>query len=99
TRCYRDWSSDVCSSDLSLPGRQARVVARAQGDLRAAQERSQVERIDQQRGKHETEGGRADIAVQVVPDHAATQRLPRRLTSRTEIGRASCRERGEVAVG
>src|SRR5207245_7923831 len=21
TRCYRDWSSDVCSSDLTAPGR------------------------------------------------------------------------------
>src|SRR5438128_12066517 len=29
TRCYRDWSSDVCSSDLDprIPGEEARVVA------------------------------------------------------------------------
>src|SRR5207245_4951498 len=31
TRCYRDWSSDVCSSDLSGSSRTAHIVG---GDLR-----------------------------------------------------------------
>src|SRR6266542_5868911 len=31
TRCYRDWSSDVCSSDLSSLLRDARVAARGTG--------------------------------------------------------------------
>src|SRR5207245_3039323 len=34
TRCYRDWSSDVCSSDLFLPERGRRVRER-DGSLRA----------------------------------------------------------------
>src|SRR5208282_4172481 len=28
TRCYRDWSSDVCSSDLGRPGGRGRIPAR-----------------------------------------------------------------------
>src|SRR2546422_4420322 len=38
TRCSRDWSSDVCSSDLSDParGRRAGAAARGGGDRRGS---------------------------------------------------------------
>src|SRR2546422_7517251 len=59
TRCSRDWSSDVCSSDL-------RVRHGLGHERRAARE-------------------------QVIKNGA--QRI-----DITEIGRASCRERGEISV-
>src|SRR3989337_810383 len=54
TRCYRDWSSDVCSSDLSANG-------------------------------------------SIPRDNCASARSPVPRAARTEIGRASGRERGEIS--
>src|SRR5207245_7797608 len=70
TRCYRDWSSDVCSSDLHRRARPSRARARGGGGL-----------------AH----GEPDLR-RLGPREAAPVRRVR------EIGRASCRERGEMAV-
>src|SRR5207245_8186930 len=89
TRCYRDWSSDVCSSDLaySLPyaltcvpaaffrtSKQDALVA-----LRALPDASDLNRVL-------IETGQA----------AAAGRLAGALRASGQIGRASCRERGEI---
>src|SRR5437868_14768947 len=72
TRSKRDWSSDVCSSDL-MPGM-----------LEA-----------EQRGGRDRQARRAHDEVAAV---AVDQRQSER-RQLAEIGRASCRERGEIAVG
>src|SRR6266542_3426300 len=38
TRCYRDWSSDVCSSDLGVPERAAMALAEVSGNGQARRE-------------------------------------------------------------
>src|SRR5207245_5757542 len=39
TRCYRDWSSDVCSSDLRVDGLPGREVADDDAGVRAVTQR------------------------------------------------------------
>src|SRR5438046_9552974 len=72
TRLVSDWSSDVCSSDLSMYGVEGAAVFHAQPGQRVNVEKSPV----------------VDLAAGKSP-----MREP------IEIGRASCRERVEVAVG
>src|SRR5207245_6567665 len=83
TRCYRDWSSDVCSSDLTLRAvEEPAVVADDDGAAREIDERvlERAQRVDV-----EVVGGL--VEEEEVP--AAAQEL------RQEIGRAWCREREE----
>src|SRR5207253_8029821 len=92
TRWPRDWSSDVCSSDLARAG---------------AVERPHVHRLGREEAGGETPvrgaepggpggdrelGGREDQRGREL----GTPRIPRQ---RHEIGRASCRERGEERGG
>src|SRR5699024_12220735 len=74
TRSKRDWSSDVCSSDLERephgPGREASLRVEVDDDAQAT-------------GEHADGPG------------AGVDRGP----GDGEIGRASCRERVEIAVG
>src|SRR5262245_65029075 len=82
TRCLSDWSSDVCSSDLSR--RSAAEVPEApggHGGARSREDESDVAR-HLQRGPRQT-------------GPAALERLAD--SRRREIGRASCRERGSMA--
>src|SRR5690606_41052740 len=84
TRFSRDWSSDVCSSDLNHhppatvagPGGTARRAAPAPGKTPSASARTT------------TSPGETD----------SLRRTPRRSREPAEIGRASCRERVEIAV-
>src|SRR5207245_3484027 len=84
TRCYRDWSSDVCSSDLQLRGRRARWASACPVVGRRAQ-RSSVS---------------TSSSVSVIGFFGRSRRLGVRLVyteNAFEIGRAACRERVEGA--
>src|SRR5207247_8352885 len=90
TRSTRDWSSDVCSSDLvPLHGARQQATRSAEAGARG--------------GARRGGGGREALA------ETATDRR-RQIVRRTddiagaghgaaEIGRASCRERGESTLG
>src|SRR5690606_40266094 len=90
TRFSRDWSSDVCSSDLPL----ANLDARARID-RAAQAIGVPILVG---GLLHGPGERQLQNVGIVwepgrgPTHTYVKQHP-------EIGRASCREKGEKSVG
>src|SRR5438067_10008826 len=82
TRSKRDWSSDVCSSDLSIPRRhppkfRAARVTRGT-DRRAVRDRSLPPRLE----------------YTAPPRGCDTAQLDS-LRSGSKIGRASCRERVE----
>src|SRR5438445_13356887 len=83
TRYWRDWSSDVCSSDLAF-GREPRMDRRAHHVDAEHDERIEVviERIAERR-REEHRARRTRLVVVVHDD---------------EIGRASCRERVEILV-
>src|SRR5207245_5716866 len=95
TRCYRDWSSDVCSSDLEpsfvetrlpLPKRKASTPEHPQ----------LLVLLDEPQRKRASRYCNRD-----APRCYGFGASPRSRTSRREIGRASCRERvwnGEVGV-
>src|SRR5205814_6879311 len=90
TRCLSDWSSDVCSSDLTeplVPCRRTAIARAWPGWMQ--QQRAGIgnghDRVQRMRevGRH---GGR----VQVLEGRDANVRLQHRKL--IEIGRASCRE-------
>src|SRR5207247_3359619 len=87
TRSTRDWSSDVCSSDLKLPAPQP------------AMERQIQNAVDAGDGDYEIRLLRQKMALE--PDNLEVRlALAKRYESvgspelALEIGRASCRERG-----
>src|SRR5207245_4847788 len=87
TRCYRDWSSDVCSSDLLplglMPDEFVLGALDALSEHEAERQREgddQIEADDPDEGAHEPV-----VAARLRPDD--------------EIGRASCRERVWVSGG
>src|SRR5205814_4241739 len=84
TRCLSDWSSDVCSSDLTL----------TPSSLHYERHHSGIPTIDPGRHRLVIHGMvETPLSLSVADIH----RLPS--VSRTmEIGRASCREKGEVGV-
>src|SRR5207253_4425423 len=86
TRWPRDWSSDVCSSDLDIESQvpqffleEARVLPQVLDELRLLLEN--VDCGNARRG------------------HTRRMRRREQERPRAEIGRASCRERVEIAVG
>src|SRR5690625_7616858 len=83
TRWPRDWSSDVCSSDLEYPV--AVVTAAGKAPLTAEHEAA----IDPLYLADRHIGRREQYAGVFAPD----------ILGGTEIGRASCRERGKMWVG
>src|SRR5204863_6344711 len=83
TRSLRDWSSDVCSSDLGLLGQ---FLLGDFGMAKATQQELTEKTIVTQ--FHHFIGTPAYIS----PEQAL-------MTSLDKIGRASCRERGEEWVG
>src|SRR5205814_8012208 len=97
TRCLSDWSSDVCSSDLST--NQARASGRPVVDLAnrnmLLQPLRRVYLLARDKGSagfpaHYPEplfGQRFPSGMVRAPRHSAE----------AEIGRASCRERGEMS--
>src|SRR5207302_8016352 len=88
TRFSRDWSLDVCSSDLNMAG-DSRQVIRTDGAPAPTGPFNQAIRVGNlvftsgQAGRNRETGQMGDIREQTD----------------WEIGRASCRERGEWAVG
>src|SRR5207253_8454399 len=95
TRWPRDWSSDVCSSDLALDLDRARdqelAVVRAPrpGGL-ALGAKGQAGLVDLDQA-----GERLALGV----DHRVAELPQEQPGALVEIGRASCRERVGVAVG
>src|SRR5205807_3929216 len=99
TRLQGDWSSDVCSSDLvDLLDRLSKIaVTRCAGcqllhallhPLHARCRRPSLKEVH--------------ALALVLPDsarHALVQVAAEEVEALLEIGRASCRERGEVSVG
>src|SRR5947199_2550148 len=86
TRCLSDWSSDVCSSDLAATARIGPGLGDAQGTLDAVKE---IVR---------------SVSLPLVVDADAIRAVaadPKCLAGKraVKIGRASCRERGEISVG
>src|SRR5207302_5621544 len=94
TRFSRDWSSDVCSSDLARP-----VLSWRRSDFPAAGSRRSAL----------VAGACLDVEPVVLLGRKREERLTKRALDRTQrllarlfflqIGRASCRERGEIGVG
>src|SRR5690606_39537801 len=89
TRFSRDWSSDVCSSDLS------QGVA---DDYRTLYRKSQEQIIDLQ-AQLEEANARIAALQNAGPNAATRQQLQELMAERDQIGRASCRERVEGPVG
>src|SRR5207245_8257044 len=98
TRCYRDWSSDVCSSDLIrvIPSRAAvapvngitRIVRGCPGKGRVGVE--PIHRSD------DVDIPRPGRIAEVLRLAAGKKKGD---TAGIQIGRASCRERGEIREG
>src|SRR5207245_6834594 len=92
TRCYRDWSSDVCSSDLH-------VEAGSNGDITG--KLALIEPIGSVTHYYiewpNAFGG--SLVASVSHGAAGLAALNTLKLGDTEIGRASCRERGEIAGG
>src|SRR5690606_39393065 len=95
TRFSRDWSSDVCSSDL----RTLRYVA-AREDLDTL-ELWKLPSNPQRRIAEEIEPGQVLMIEARCDQRAGTMggMLVARMAVRGEIGRASCRQRAEVQRG
>src|SRR5207302_3896732 len=86
TRFSRDWSSDVCSSDLYNPGHQRADRIRGLRPLLHPVVHALLIDVDEGRL-------RARIVVAEDLDEAAVARGARIGDDDAEIGRASCRER------
>src|SRR5438128_6097926 len=89
TRCYRDWSSDVCSSDLTVSALAAldrNDTTKAKTDLEVATD--SATRLYGARPNDQ-------VAVKLAGLLATRGNVEQ---ARGEIGRASCRERVEVEV-
>src|SRR5207253_6409934 len=95
TRWPRDWSSDVCSSDLTRACSSSAVMI----DLRADDEQALVVALD-----HELGQAVETALVLVHPQAPVVARPPQQLPGGllahhlVEIGRASCREGAHVPV-
>src|SRR5207245_8648923 len=91
TRCYRDWSSDVCSSDLELTYYYrfltAEEILRFYAKIFRLPSAEADRRIDQLLKLVELEGARKR------PLKTYSKGMQQRVG--LEIGRASCRERGK----
>src|SRR5690606_39727049 len=88
TRFSRDWSSDVCSSDLDLDLIGVGAFSPLEGFMTETDYKSVVEHMRLANGLVWS----IPITLAVQPEQAAA-------LSRGEIGRASCRERGEGGGG
>src|SRR5207245_4632499 len=99
TRCYRDWSSDVCSSDLGAQSAAAqdgqlavRESARGHRIPACGNETLHVGALARDIRYRDGVGVRADN-VEALQVRAQGQRAG------GQIGRASCRERGWISGG
>src|SRR5439155_16763009 len=97
TRWPRDWSSDVCSSDLDveLTGELGRVGVL--GDRRVGADVGHEHGDDDPLALPDVTAVSPQLLGQAARQEAR-ERLALLLPVDDEIGRASCRERGEIAV-
>src|SRR5690606_40018123 len=86
TRFSRDWSSDVCSSDLGFRGEALPSI----GSVARLSMRSRPRGADSA-AEIVVDGGRVSPVRPVAANHGTMVEV--------QIGRASCRERGWVAGG
>src|SRR3712207_9261041 len=84
-RYWRDWSSDVCSSDLARPDLVARLLGGEAEDLLA-----HACGLGTSKPSLRTAGAASRIS--------SRGQLGRGSSGLSEIGRASCRERGQISV-
>src|SRR5690606_40273905 len=99
TRFSRDWSSDVCSSDLPsiLDAFREGEGAQVEAALKAAADnRSDIQPLELRTAGEN--GGSVRLWVTPVGDTAAEGETAI-LYALDKIGRASCRERGEISAG
>src|SRR5690554_8184266 len=83
-RCGRDWSSDVCSSDLSIFSPFRPEIA---------------EQIGAYLAHLDLLGALGNAIAAVVAVNMLERFVPRISHPAMQIGRASCRERVEISVG
>src|SRR5206468_5997864 len=93
TRSDRDWSSDVCSSDLIFAGSSGTFLALNKGSI--VRRRFRPGEIICREGEHGSTAfyvlsGQVEVSISTPMAHVKSGRR----TGRVEIGRASCRERG-----
>src|SRR5207302_5808828 len=91
----RDWSSDVCSSDLSGRRGEAGPMKSLELAVRASHRVEALEDAGERRAGHRGPDLLVrEPGVDAIADAAEAMRpLPRREDLRNQIGRASCRER------
>src|SRR5690606_40376940 len=97
TRFSRDWSSDVCSSELAEPGEDEAFPepTEAEGDEAAA-----FEAEDEPEADVEVFADTEDEAADADDEDASVDALLDGIwTPATASGRASCRERGTASEG
>src|SRR5690606_39551389 len=95
TRFSRDWSSDVCSSDLVLD---AKELAQAEADKMIKQAQLAIESEKKAAVadiKNEVATLSLEIAEKVIKGQFSDKAKQMKLVEEMKIGRASCRERGE----
>src|SRR5207245_5352635 len=98
TRCYRDWSSDVCSSDLEavLPSSRSKPIAILRRRLFCSPA-ARVRRKD-------LEGVAADLVcsmrriLKTTRNRSVYAYSHKLHVAKLKIGRASCTGRGEIAT-
>src|SRR5258705_8441987 len=89
TRCLSDWSSDVCSSDLSVPISRVWRRCRLTASLKTMQQRLQTREI----GTLQNTFTPRVAELNSILDRAHLEDFSLSNENRSEIGRASCRER------
>src|SRR5207245_7608318 len=97
TRCYRDWSSDVCSSDLGFEFGADYFLQEVFQPLAAGGEFFGLRRVAEREFFQETDGAEGKTAAKMFVLALADYEFG--AAAADEIGRASCREVVAVACG
>src|SRR5690606_40087692 len=95
TRFSRDWSSDVCSSDLYRSDRQLQVLL----DHEPVAAETDGDRVTSVRVRSRRTGTEQTLSAPYVIDATETGELLELAGVEHEIGRASCRESGRIWSG
>src|SRR5690606_40978481 len=97
TRFSRDWSSDVCSSDLDQQKEMLVALAVAGSEFGVDEHVRAVQTFDRSGGDGITRFDSSQVAQSLHLEGGGGQAAHQ--TGDQEIGRASCRERGEGSGG
>src|SRR5207245_7294253 len=94
TRCYRDWSSDVCSSDLdqqrALDTNESANTVKPEESVHLLRSGLRISALAFYHG-----AANRKIGPKFIPQHIDISDL----YSLSQIGRASCRERVLISLG